>query len=246
VSTCQTTAPPRRRAHRRWLFVACLLAVLASGGAAWATDEPEAAAGRVTFDIPPQSLDLALDAYSAATHVHLLYESRLTLGRMSDGVKGRMTPETALGTLLKGTGLLVRYTSPKGVVLMPQAAAEDDAPGAAPAVDGAVLSLDTLRVEGGTEIGSGADYRLYAGIVQADIQAALHQNATTRSGSYSIGVKLWVDHSGAILHSEIFHSSGDTGRDALISHALRSVTISKAPPPNMPQPVSVMIVARSW
>jgi Secretin and TonB N terminus short domain/TonB C terminal len=250
VSTCLSIIyVPRFRVVRRCLIVACWLAAFAVAVPAWASDEKPAAAGegrQLAFAILPQPLDLALDAYSATTHVHILYDSSLASGRMSDGVTGKFTPEAALQTLLKGTGLAVRYTTSKDIVLMPQAP-EDAPPGpAAAAVEGTLLSLDTLQVEGGSEIGGGADYRLYAGIVQADIQAALHQDSRTRSGSYSIGVKLWVDHSGAILRSEIFRSSGDTERDTLISYALRSVTISKAPPPNMPQPVSVMIVARSW
>jgi hypothetical protein len=156
-----------------------------------------------------------------------------------------LAPETALRTLLAGTDLVVRYTAADDVVLLPPS--EDSAASGsftAP-VDAPVLALDTLHVDGSTKLGGAPDYRAYAGIVQADIQAFLRRHADTRSGSYNIGLRLWLDHSGAVLRSEVFRSTGNQHRDAAIARALRDVTISKPPPQQMPQPVSVMIVARA-
>jgi hypothetical protein len=199
----------------------------------------------VAFNIPPQPLSSALEAYSETSGVQVLYDSRLASGRRSPGVEGVLAPELALKTLLTGTDLVVRYTAANDVVLLP--ASEDSAASgsfAAP-VDAPVLALDTLHVDGSTKLGDGADYRAYASIVQADIQAFLRRREDTRSGSYNIGLRLWLDHTGAILRSEVFRSTGNERHDAAIARALRDVTISKPPPSQMPQPVSVMIVARA-
>jgi hypothetical protein len=204
-----------------------------------------AARAPVAFNIPPQPLSAALEAYSEACGVQVLYDSRLASGRRSAGIAGVLAPELALKTLLAGTDLVVRYTAANDVVLLP--ASEDGAVSgsiAAP-IDAPVLALDTLHVDGATKLGDGPDYRAYASIVQADIQAFLHGREDTRSGSYNIGLRLWLDESGAVLRSEVFRSTGDEHRDAAIARALRDVTISKPPPSQMPQPVSVMIVAHA-
>jgi hypothetical protein len=207
-----------------------------SGKAAWPT-------GQVRFDIPSQPLTAALEAYSTTSGVQVLYDSRLARNRRSDQVVGVYTPEAALKILIAGTDLVVRYTKLNDIVLV-LAPKEDKGPARAPVDERTVLSLDTLRVE--EEEGRGAapfDYRAYVGVVQADIQAALRRNAETRSGNYSIGVRLWLDPAGNIRRSNIFRSSGNQQRDVAISRVLQDVTISKAPPTNMPQPVTILIIA---
>jgi TonB family protein len=202
------------------------------------------ATGPMSFAIPPQSLATALEAYSEATGIQVLYDSRLALGRDCAGAKGSMTPEAALRALLGRTDLVIRYTSSNDVVLL--SAVAQGAAGAAPLpADDHVLSLDTLHVGDAAEAGDQADYRFYAGVVQADIQSALHRDEDARSGSYDIGLRLWVGPSGTVLRSQIFRSSGDAERDAKVTRAVRNMTISKPPPASMPQPVSVVIVAHA-
>lgn len=228
-----------------FLIVGCLSAAdLARAGQA--LDDGDQALKRaerqVRFDIPAQPLVAALEAYSTASGIQVLYDSRLARDRRSDGVEGFFTPEAALKMLIGGTDLVVRYTKLNDIVLVP-ASREKDGPGNAPLKEGAVLSLEMLRVEDESDPGEPFDYRSYVGIVQADIQAALRKDAETRSGNYSIGVKLWLDPSGTIRRSNIFRSTGDQERDTAISRVLQDVTISKAPPTNMPQPVSILIIA---
>jgi hypothetical protein len=115
--------------------------------------------------------------------------------------------------------------------------------GALSQIDAPVLSLDTLHVRDVAQIGDHAEYRLYAGIVQDDIQSVLHKDEEIHSESYNIGISLWVSASGIVQRSEVFRSTGDHDRDASIMRVVRNVTISKPPPANMPQPVSVVIVS---
>jgi TonB family protein len=237
----------RRLAAGAVIIAAATMAVDAPAIASDTAQSPTGATARApaAFNIPPQPLAAALEAYSKTCGVQVLYDSRLASGRRSAGVEGVLTPEAALTTLLAGTDLVVRYTAANDVVLLP--ASEDSiARGSFTApIDAPVLALDTLRVDGSTKLGDAPDYRAYAGIVQADIQAFLRRREDTRSGSYNIGLRLWLDPSGAVLRSQVFRSTGNEQRDAAIARALRDVTISKPPPQQMPQPVSVMIVARA-
>jgi hypothetical protein len=240
------------RRLRRFAVGAVIVAgaAMAICAAAIASDIAGAQAGAaarspVAFDIPPQPLSSALEAYSETSGVQVLYDSRLASGRRSPGVEGVVAPELALKTLLSGTDLVIRYTAANDVVLLPASEDSVASSGVTAPIDAPVLALDTLHVDGSTKLGDAPDYRAYAGIVQADIQAFLRRREDTRSGSYNIGLKLWLDPSGAVLRSEVFRSTGNEHRDAAIARALRDVTISKPPPQQMPQPVSVMIVARA-
>jgi TonB C terminal len=229
------------------ILAGAAVAVRAPAIAADAADTQTAPAARapVAFDIPPQPLSSALEAYSETSGVQVLYDSRLASGRRSAGVEGVLVPELALKSLLAGTDLVVRYTAANDVVLLPASAESAVSGSVASPVDAPVLALDTLHVDGSTRLGEAPDYRAYAGIVQADIQAFLRRRDDTRSGSYNIGLRLWLDQSGAVRRSEVFRSTGNEHRDAAIARALRDVTISKPPPQQMPQPVSVMIVAHA-
>jgi hypothetical protein len=242
----------RIRALCGLLLLACGLTCVTgsaavAGPAAAATRPQEGAstAGRaeqLEFDIPSQPLVVALEAYSGASGAQILYDSNLASGRQSAEIKGIFTHEAALQALLAGTGLAARYTDTNDIVLVP-VSKEGDITHEARLIDAPTLFLDTLRVEG-VQADRRA-YNDYAHIVQAEIQRALRENATTRSGSYKIGVKLWVSGSGAVLRSEIFRSTGDDARDREIARTLGAITISKAPPADMPQPVSVVIAAQS-
>ena len=62
------------------------------------------------FSIPAGDLATALQRYSAATDVQLVYSSDLVSGKRSPGVSGQMSPQQALGQLLSGSGLSARVS----------------------------------------------------------------------------------------------------------------------------------------
>jgi hypothetical protein len=198
----------------------------------------------IQFDIPAQSLATALDAFCRAAGVQVLYDSQLASGRRSNRVAGSFTPEVALQALLQGTDLTVHYTPSDDIVL--GLASSDPVSGdVLPPTSGAVLLLDPIHVDGVTELGTRPDFRSYGRIVMANVREALYTATGTRSGSYDIAVDLWVGPTGSVLRSRIARSTGDEERDAEIARVLRGLTISKAPPAGMPQPVSVAINAHS-
>jgi hypothetical protein len=197
----------------------------------------------LAFNIPSQPLATALQAYSAATGTQLLYESSAGIGRMSTRVEGTFTRDTALRMLLTDTDLIVRYTRANSITLAPLSEDNDSPPAAVFAK--ADLSLETLRVRSPVDRGDPAQLRAYTGVIQSDIQQALKKDERTRNGSYSAGIKLWIDGPRTIRRTELFRSSGDLGRDDAVSRLLNGLLVSQAPPANTPQPVMVMITVRS-
>ncbi|OLS60635.1 Ferripyoverdine receptor precursor [Pseudomonas putida] len=77
----------------------------------------EARAEVYRFDIPAQSLDGALAAFSAVTRVQVLVTSEVTQGLRSPGLSGSYPQGEALGRLLAGTGLSASYIDGDSVTL---------------------------------------------------------------------------------------------------------------------------------
>lgn len=233
---------------RRFVRPKAFAAMLAAGIAglvytALAQEDSARPAPPQVFDIPPQPLPSALQAYGQATGVQVLYESSSATGRRSAPVQGSFTPDAALGLLLTGTDLKVRYIRPNAITLTPPSA-DGDLPPAHPLAT-ADLSLDPLRVQASADDGEQVRLRDYSEIVQSDIEGALRKNAKTRSGSYRFGIKLWVDQSRTVQRTQLFESTGDHDRDAAVSATLQGLVIRRQAPTNAPSPVHVVVVVRS-
>lgn len=93
------------------------------------------------FNIQAGDLATALQRYSAATGVQLVYSSDLVAGKRSPGVSGQMTPQQALGQLLAGSGLSARVSGNTATLVLTGAA------GDVAAAEGERL-LGPVRVEG--------------------------------------------------------------------------------------------------
>lgn len=250
-----TFSIPLRLVSRVAIGICVLSAVIASTGlpqTAQAQSPGRArdtaqASGVITFNIDAQPLTSALEAYSTATGVQVLYDSALALGRRSTEAKGAFTPQVALTTLLQGTALVAHYTASRDIILVPAGA--QTAAGYRPRpLDGPVFSLDTLQVKGAIEIGASDRQGVldYTRALQAEIRGALQRDPRTRSGSYRVGINLWIGGLGAVQQARLFRSTGDRERDAAIADALQALTVSRAPPGDMPQPVSVMISVKPF
>ncbi|WP_448140393.1 TonB-dependent siderophore receptor [Sphingopyxis fribergensis] len=96
---------------------------------------------QASFDIPAGDLGTALQRYSAATGVQLVYSSDLVAGKRSPGVSGAMSPQQALGRLLAGSGLTARVSGNTATLL------EAGSAGDVTAAQGERL-LGPVRVEG--------------------------------------------------------------------------------------------------
>jgi protein TonB len=120
------------------------------------------------------------------------------------------------------------------------------------------LGLDTQGGAGGDAFGlvgnkggrdllgsGGSAYAWYTGLLKNEILDTLETEKRVRSGGYSVLVRVWVREDGTIDHVHIVQSSGDRERDRVIETALSRITrLSQAPPPDMPEPISLRIVSR--
>lgn len=76
-----------------------------------------AAPEAVTYAISGGSLDSALSAFGVSSGVQVLYDSSVTAGLRSPGVRGTMAPDRALGQLLAGTGLRFQFVNDASVTV---------------------------------------------------------------------------------------------------------------------------------
>jgi outer membrane receptor protein involved in Fe transport len=79
------------------------------------------------FNIAPQPLESALQAFARTTGLQLNYPSGLTQGKFTSGLSGAYTPAQALRVLLAGTGLTYRFTAVDTVTLA-RAAQDEEGP----------------------------------------------------------------------------------------------------------------------
>ena len=114
----------REALRRSVLLAACIaagytsVACISAGGAVAQTRTEEAPEQRRThFDIPAQSLAMALDAYCAAAGLQMFVDTGSIAGRRSALVRGELTRERALQDLLSGTGLAARFVGDQGFTL---------------------------------------------------------------------------------------------------------------------------------
>jgi hypothetical protein len=177
---------------------------------------------QITFDIPGQPLSLALERYGDASGREVLYSAGLAEGRRSSAVRGILSPETALQTLLRGTGLAPRFLPDGSFVLMP----------ISPAVRASTGDAGIFR------------QRYYARI-QASLREALCANDDARPGNYRVAALLWIGSSGEVVRHARLGSSGASDLDQGIDRTLGHLTISAPPPTGFAQPVLVMIMPQA-
>jgi hypothetical protein len=191
---------------------------------------------RMRFDISRQPLNAALDQYGLHTGLPVFFDAGLVAGRESTPVQTTATPAEALRTLLRGTGLVADYTgtgTSAAFVLKPMPADAVDSP---------------ARTAPGTEAATPAapaDRGSYDGLVQTRIWEAFCGNPRTVPGGYRAAMRFVIDGTGRIANAFLLHTSGDRARDGAILDTLRQIRIDRAPPPEMAQPLTMLILPRS-
>lgn len=198
--------------------ILCMLVAPAAAAA-----QLDATAERFHFDIPAQPLSDALRRYASLTHQPTLFRSDLIRGRRSTAVHGVYSSEVALHRLLDGTGLTAEKSEAGGRV-------------------GFVLKVvDPSVVAPRASLGSLAGY---PGLIQARVLAALCADPQTVPGAYRSLLRFQVDATGQIQRPRLLSSTGDTQRDAAILAALLRVRMEGPPPPDLQQPVTMLITPR--
>jgi hypothetical protein len=185
--------------------------------------------GRAEFDIPAQPLGSALSAYGAVTRIQLFVDTELTAGRRSAALKGVFSFESALKSLLTGTGLTVRAIGDQGFTLVSLPSAQA---GGEPSVPGAI-SPTVLR------------FNSYSAAIQDAMRGALCRHEEARPGSYRTLIRLWIGASGAVTDTELITSTGDSARDGMLSGAFQGLAVGAPPPADLPQPVTLLVTSGS-
>jgi hypothetical protein len=220
--TQMLSSPSRRRSRlRARAAVAAVLAAAIVRGVQPAANaaEGDGAASITTFNIAAQPLTSALDAFSAATGMQIVYDGVLAQGRRSSAVVGATSPYDALRELLSGTGL-VPVRGAGAFTVMPGVIA-----GARKQPLSALMP--------------------YLGAVQASIERAFCGSPETRPGSYDTKLQFWIGPSGQILRPHLLGATADPARDQVIMRVLGDLSIQRPPPPDLPQPIVITVSSRS-
>jgi Secretin and TonB N terminus short domain len=179
--------------------------------------------GRIHVDIPAQPLATALDAYCAAADIQMFIDTESIAGRRSVAIRGEYTRRAALESLLSGTDLAPRFVGDRGFTLVSVASAD-----AGPSRPSGFASQ---RFGG------------YSAVLQTSLRKALCRSEETRPGTYRFLGRLWIGALGKISRAELITSTGDSMRDAALLSALQDATVGEAPPPDLPQPVTLLLAA---
>ncbi len=218
----------RLRRVRRLFNLVCLAIVTGAPAPAAERADEAGKTQSFTFDVAPQPLEAALDVFSSTSNVQVLYETSLTSGRRSAKVRGVFTAQGALSAILAGTGLTAWRTTEDSYSLVPRQ-------------DAASL--------GGADIGRPrpeiAKYGHFLGVVQAGLLDTLCRSVATRPGQYRIALKFTVEPSGGVFQTSLLSSTGDHEQDARIVAAVERLTVDEAPPPQLSQPITMVIAPRS-
>ncbi len=206
-------------------------------GAAWAvesTGSPVGATSSVAvakagdllhyFDIPALPLATALDRFADVSGRSVLFPGTLLAERHSSSIQGRYTTKVALRRMLEGSGLEVEeISSGKVTALLLKPVAKQPSVATAPLPEPSAL--------GG-----------YENLVQARIWDAICANPDTATDSYRALLRFSVDAAGRLDQPRLLSSTGDRRRDAALLGALRRVRLDRAPPSEMQQPVTMLIL----
>ncbi|MGF6347156.1 STN domain-containing protein [Variovorax sp. W2I14] len=210
-------------------------AVLLATGTAHSQPGPallQAPTERIDFDIPVQRLGDAIDAYSAATRMDVLIDGRHAQ-RLSNAVKGQLSPWEAMELMLAGTGLQARLANATSVVIQPlRLAGEAAQPAAAEAA-----GMEESGFNGGEVL-----HQSYAAQVQQALRGTLCGSAQTRPGSYRLALRLRLDARGAVESFRLLSTTGEPARDAEVQRKVRTLSVGSAPPPSLPQPLVVLLL----
>lgn len=143
----ETGDTKKGRVKHRLLSALIASTVLGSLSAVVATSaqaQQQPAAQLISFNIPAQSLDTAINNFIRISGWDVGFTSNTVAGKRSSPVNGSMTPEQALRALLTGSGVGARISGPSTAALVAGSAAS----GAS--ADGSTV-LDAIVIQGKTD-----------------------------------------------------------------------------------------------
>jgi hypothetical protein len=183
----------------------------------------------IRFDMPEQPLETALVTFGGLTGYSVLVASNLAAGRKAAAVYGEFEAREALQKLLVNTGLVARYSGSNAFTL----ALDNDT---VTATQGNPDKAVANRVS----LGKGS----YAMILQSSLTRILCQAQPDAFGRYRVAFQMWINSDGLVTDTRLLESTGLKERDALLQKALRHSAMDAAPPTNLAQPISILLMPR--
>lgn len=202
--------------------LAGLIAMLSLALSLVAQAQPSAQASFL-FALPSQPLHDALLQYSQVTGRSVLYDTRHVQGRMSAAVAGRLTPDEALHRLIDGSGMEAHFAGPDAFMLVPEAAS---------------AQAGGRRTAGKTS--AEATLPQFYGQLQYVIGRTLCANAGLSPGAYRLALRLRIGPSGELAEVAA-HATGHRQLEPRIVQTLTGMRLGVAPPPELPQPVLLLV-----
>lgn len=193
----------------------------------------------MVFDLPAQSLERALSEFGRLTGHSVLVDSAMTQGRTTQAVRGEFAPTDALRQLLAGTGLMARYSGRNAFTLLPEPA--EVFPMLPAANDAEMQEARSAPDLLGMPQAAAADF---AGALQAAITKAMCTAQPDSVGRYRAALQLWIGPEGRILRARLLESTGLKARDAQLLAQLQGVPIGRTPPPELAQPLTILLSPR--
>lgn len=108
---------------------------------------------------------------------------------------------------------------------------------------GKVTSEDLSKLGGG---GGGLlnPFNTYASAIKVELQRQLSKRSELKRRQYRIELRVWVNENGRMKNFELLGTTNDGDTDEAIRNVLAALpTFSEPPPPKMPQPIRLRIIA---
>lgn len=176
------------------------------------------------FQIPAQPLATAIDAFCAATGAEVYYDGAAARGQRSSVVTGEHGRDGALRVLLAGTDLVPLNVRAGAYVLIN--------PGD-----------DAARALAAAQSVQDARYQEYFVIVQQSVLQNLCGFPDRAEMQERMVIRLWIDGAGAVRRLEPGgHGDVDYRTSEFHMSLLRNLRLPAAPPPHMPQPVTLALL----
>lgn len=139
---------------------AVLLAATSSISITVAHVQQSTAQSRFNFNIPAKLVTQAVNDIGRVTGLSVVFRENRAITAKGNPVRGSLTAQQALSTLLAGTGLSYRFSNATTVQIFDQSASSDN--GAAVASDGSVI-LETITIQSANQNSTMALPDAYAG-----------------------------------------------------------------------------------
>lgn len=180
-----------------------------------------------------QPLGEALEQFGRRTGFDVVFQESRVNGLRAGAVDADASPQRALEQMLKGTGLVARFTRPDAIILEPERAA------AAPD-----MTLDKLEVRAPGVAGRNRSaYQWYGQRLLEESLVLLRGTAGLATRPYDLFVYLWVDSDGKVTDLRVYGGDGETREADLAAAVLKSLAVRMPPPLDMPQPVGLRIAS---